>query len=550
MKDSDFLGKTVAVSTEGTLVIRLNQKRSIEGLTLGGYVSIIGKHFTYICKIIQMESYELERNTADMHLQLDNLERSGIKVGTLPLSHFGRIGYNIHLKALRLLSHRDESISTQPKTIPPLYSIAHSTLGSDIQKLYSKDKQNYIELGDLIGIIGSKVPAKVNLEKLMSLHGGIFGKTGSGKTYLAKLIIGHIISQPKRAALIFDMHDEYGYKIGVGLKQYFNTDLRVVGLKGDDEIDETMEIPREQVTLTDLLMAIPDFTDAQKRALYTLEERFSRGSSEMSSGNLKEGATQKREHWFDILMEYSSTKLKQELGQEGEIKRGTLEIVKKNVRLFFDRLPFIVKSTSSGKDTAENILDWLSRGKSVVVNFGKYSNDSAVYAIATNMIARRLLDLYRERYGKADGRFEELPRVMIMLEEAHKFLNARNLNSSFFGKFVREARKFRLGLLIVDQSPSQIHEEVMAQLGTQFVLQLGNENDKRSVITLSEEDLSEYKQEISSLNTREVLISGKASDFLQTMKSAEFAPANLTRIWHNVENGKNLFQPEHELGGI
>ena len=55
-----------------------------------------------------------------------------------------------------------------------------------------------------------KRPVCLNLERLTERSNGIFGKTGTGKTFLTRLVLAGLIKQDKAVNLIFDMHSEYG----------------------------------------------------------------------------------------------------------------------------------------------------------------------------------------------------------------------------------------------------------------------------------------------------------------------------------------------------
>ena len=79
---------------------------------------------------------------------------------------------------------------------------------------------------------------------------------------------------------------------------------------------------------------------------------------------------------------------------------------------------------------------------------------------------------------------EELPSpLVITIEEAHRFLNSGLANQTIFGTIAREMRKYRVTLLIVDQRPSGIDEEILSQIGTRVVCQLDNDRDIAAVLT-------------------------------------------------------------------
>jgi DNA helicase HerA-like ATPase len=72
---------------------------------------------------------------------------------------------------------------------------------------------------------------------------------------------------------------------------------------------------------------------------------------------------------------------------------------------------------------------------------------------------------------------------MLVIEEAHKFLNPRVAKSTSFGTIAREMRKYYVTLLVVDQRPSGIDPEVASQLGTRLTALLTEENDIKAVFT-------------------------------------------------------------------
>jgi DNA helicase HerA-like ATPase len=72
---------------------------------------------------------------------------------------------------------------------------------------------------------------------------------------------------------------------------------------------------------------------------------------------------------------------------------------------------------------------------------------------------------------------------MITIEEAHKFLNPATAKQTIFGTIARELRKYSVTLLVVDQRPSSIDNEVMSQLGTRITALLNDEKDIDAVFT-------------------------------------------------------------------
>jgi DNA helicase HerA-like ATPase len=56
-------------------------------------------------------------------------------------------------------------------------------------------------------------------------------------------------------------------------------------------------------------------------------------------------------------------------------------------------------------------------------------------------------------------------------------------SQTIFGTIAREMRKYNVTLLVVDQRPSDIDDEVMSQLGTKITCLLDSEKDVDAVLT-------------------------------------------------------------------
>ena len=79
----------------------------------------------------------------------------------------------------------------------------------------------------------------LDLKKFAERSNGIFGKSGTGKTFLTRLCLCGMIKNKAAVNLVFDMHNEYGWEGSIedptrkgvqGLKQYFNNDVFVFSL--------------------------------------------------------------------------------------------------------------------------------------------------------------------------------------------------------------------------------------------------------------------------------------------------------------------------------
>jgi DNA helicase HerA-like ATPase len=155
------------------------------------------------------------------------------------------------------------------------------------------------------------------------------------------------------------------------------------------------------------------------------------------------------------------------------------------------RLPYIVEQPAA--DTIGEIIKALEAGQHVVLSFGHHESDLD-YLLASNLLTRRIRDTWEKRTnawrsGHAVARAQrttgkdEPRQLVVVLEEAHKLLNREMAAQTTFSTIAREMRKYYVTLLVIDQRPSQIYDEVMSQLGTRISGWLGDEDDIHAVLS-------------------------------------------------------------------
>jgi DNA helicase HerA-like ATPase len=146
----------------------------------------------------------------------------------------------------------------------------------------------------------------------------------------------------------------------------------------------------------------------------------------------------------------------------------------------FDR-PYVVENPAS--DPLKDIIESLKKGHHVVLSFANYETDLD-YLLVTNILTRRIRAAWEEMTNEFRNGKEKEPRpLVIVVEEAHKLLNREMAAQTAFSTIAREMRKYYVTLLIIDQRPSQIYDEVMSQLGTRVSGWLGDDADISAVLS-------------------------------------------------------------------
>jgi len=148
------------------------------------------------------------------------------------------------------------------------------------------------------------------------------------------------------------------------------------------------------------------------------------------------------------------------------------------------------------------------------------------------MLSRRIYNRYQQRMEEAIAADNEAMKpnpLVITIEEAHKFLNPEVANKTIFGTIAREMRKYNVSLLVIDQRPSGIDEEVMSQMGTKITCLLDNEKDIDSVLA-GVSGKSELKSVLARLAPkRQALIFGHAVPMPVAFQPREYGSAQSYR---------------------
>ena len=337
-------------------------------------------------------------------------------------------------------------------------------------------------------------PVCINLEKFVQRSSGVFGATGTGKSFLTRLVLAGLINYNKASVLVLDMHNEYGFddvasdtKMPViGLKTKFQSRVRVVGLGAGAKIrnsqtpDFNLEIAMRDISPADVEMLsrelnLKETTPTTLNALYNSFKsdwfvHFKSMNREEVEHEDDNGRIKKVPHPESVAF----------WANENGVNVMAAEALQDKLRRLFTK-PYIVEKPAS--DSIAEIIRALEAGQHVVLSFGEHEADLD-YLLVSNLLTRHIRDAWEKRTNefRSHGTHEPRPLV-IVVEEAHKLLNREMAAQTTFATIARELRKYYVTLLIVDQRPSQIYDEVMSQLGTRISGWLGDDDDIHAVLS-------------------------------------------------------------------
>jgi len=375
------------------------------------------------------------------------------------------------------------------KTIPPHHALVRMAGPGDIAEIFGKttDEGNFV-----IGYTREQEhPVCLNLDRLVQRSAGVFGATGTGKSFLTRIILAGLIQHNRASLLVFDMHNEYGLddiasdtgERVIGLRTKFPAKVRVVGLGRGAQIrthtpDFNLEIAMQDIYPEDieLLTRELNLKETTPTTLDALVSTFGVREWFSSFQEMKIGATVADEDGKRVPAPDSVAAWANQAGVNVIAAEG---LHSKLGRVF--RREYIVQKPAA--DSLGEIVKALEAGQHVVLSFGKHESDLD-YLLVSNLITRKIREVWEKRTNEFRTQAEREPRpLVVVLEEAHKLLNREMAAQTSFSRIAREMRKYYVTLMIVDQRPSQIYDEVMSQLGTRVSGWLGDDDDLHAVLS-------------------------------------------------------------------
>lgn len=469
-RTSPRLGVIVGGSLSKGLDVKLDIHVNPEELAVGRYVVLSREHsrFRFFSMVTDIQlgttSAQIESNPPDMtHPFLREVLAGTVAYGKL------------HVAPMLVL---EEGINQpQPvRTIPPHFTEVYTATEADINAVFGSEDEQHFNIGAPLELLDTQV--NINLSRLVERSVGVFGKSGTGKSYLTRIILSGILARDSAVNLVFDMHNDYGWEViseegrrDKGLKQLFPSRVAIFTLDPDSSRrrgvnpDFVVSMAYNEIEPQDLemLKQTMNLSDTMIDTAYTLNRRWGPDWIQMLLG-----AMQTPESIDDLLAETA-------------INGGSLSALQRRLERF-QRYGFLTPRREG--DSAQAIVEFLQQGKSVVLEFGRYGNALEAYMLVANYLTRRIHEFYTQAVEDALGDQAAAPRpLLITIEEAHKFLDPAIARQTIFGTIARELRKYNVTLLIVDQRPSGIDDEVMSQIGTRVTALLDNEKDIAAVLT-------------------------------------------------------------------
>ncbi|WP_264564690.1 ATP-binding protein [Flavobacterium sp. N3904] len=445
---------------------------------------------------------------------------------------------------------------------PTISDEVHLVSEIDLKRIYGQpDKPYFVNVGHIAG--AESIPALIDVNKLITRHSAVVGTTGSGKsTTVASLLnaLSDTEKYPSSRILVFDLHGEYGK----ALKDKAHI-FKVNPDKSAGSEEKELLIPFWALNFEELVeISFGKFNnDKDQNAVLEriLQEKLKSITNYPKSGiqsdslNVDSPIPFSLNHlWYNLYTETlgkfyrdrNNNPLAYETNATGVEMIGNPTTASppifKNIltsgtdriqylqdtpltsgqqlhslgsKLRVPRFDFIFKpgdwtpneDGSTAKDLDELIKDWIGSDKPITI-----LDLSGVPITILNTIIGVLLriiydGLFWARNLSQGGK--ERPLLLVM-EEAHNYLNSEGSALSIVQRIVKEGRKYGIGTMIVSQRPSEINSTILSQCGTFFALRLSNSADRSHITSAVSDNLEGLTSMLPILKTGEAIIIGES----------------------------------------
>ncbi len=447
---------------------------------------------------------------------------------------------------------------------PTISDEVHLVSEIDLKRIYGQpDKPYFVNVGHIAG--AESIPALIDVNKLVTRHSAVVGTTGSGKsTTVASLLnaLSDTKKYPSSRILVFDIHGEYGK----ALKDRANI-FKINANKSATSTEKELYLPFWALNFEELIdISFGKFGNEKDQNVILeriLQEKlksiikYPKTGIETDTLNIDSPIPFSLNHlWYNLYTETlgkfypdkDDTPLAYETDAEGnEIKGNPLTasppIFKKintnrangdrvqhpietplnnsqqlhslGSKLRIPRYDFIFKpgewspreDGQTDKDLDSLIKDWIGSDKPITI-LDLSGVPIAILNTIIGVLLRIVYDgLFWARNLSQGGK--ERPLLLVM-EEAHNYLNFEGSALSIVQKIVKEGRKYGIGTMIVSQRPSEINSTILSQCGTFFALRLSNSTDRSHITSAVSDNLEGLTSMLPILKTGEAIILGES----------------------------------------
>jgi hypothetical protein len=319
------------------------------------------------------------------------------------------------------------------------------------------------------------VPVVLDTSLIVSEHMCILASTGSGKSYLAGVLVEELLKPYNSAAvLILDPHGEYHTLKEVEGREEFVQDgyrprVKILG-KGE------VKIRLCELEYDELINALPPLSDKMEAILNSVYREI-------------EGT------------KFTSETLLEKIREIADKEDVTARALTWRIRRYIESVEII--------DDFDHILlkEILRPGMVAVIQMSEMSDIEQ--QLLTSVLLKRILNARINSEKGLPGEKLEYP-VFVVVEEAHRFASKDSKSFDVLKTILSEGRKFGMGVCLISQRPSKIDSDILSQCMTQVIMRIVNPADQENIRASVESIGKELIEELPGLTKGQALVAGVA----------------------------------------
>jgi len=229
MNEEKALGSVIQGSLSQGLEVRLNPDISVEDMRVGKFLVVQGVRSRFFCLLTDVclgtSSPRIIANPPSPNDTLLQQILAGTGTyGTIELSPMLMLTgvddpeklinqENRDTSLASFIAQTNSNIQLMPvKTIPSHFSQVYDASETDFRLVFGWEDDPQRCNFNIGQPLDMDVPVCIDLNRFVERSNGVFGKSGTGKSFLTRLLISGIIRKQAGVNLMFDMHSEYGWE--------------------------------------------------------------------------------------------------------------------------------------------------------------------------------------------------------------------------------------------------------------------------------------------------------------------------------------------------
>lgn len=375
----------------------------------------------------------------------------------------------------------------------PIY-IADDEFLTEVLSRRKRGDRGSAHLGSLLSRPGGAVPLALDVRGFTSTHLAIIASTGSGKSYLAGVLLEELMMPHNRAAVvILDPHGEYDT-----LQDMQNLEpFRDGNYKPVVRIfrPETIRVRIGSLTLADMRYLLPSMSEKMH---YQLSRAY--GIAERTHGDK-----------FTLEQFLQAVRKAADNVQRADEEDGYSEDDPTTGGLIW-RLNNRLKQSKIFNDFENLDLDQLFKpGQCTVVQLNEVDQreQQVIAATLLRRVYQARVDTSKHKVGPGDKTHMPFP-VFCLIEEAHNFApaSADAVSTEVLKQILSEGRKFGVSVGLISQRPGKLDSDVLSQCMTQCIMRITNPIDQNRIAESVESVGRDLLRELPSLSKGQVVVSG------------------------------------------